>query len=67
MQEENWRTRRKTCGSKYGLQPNACTAPGPGIEPGLSGAQSAEEEPLRHLLLGSTAIGWQKTLRINFD
>ena len=24
---------------KYGLKPNARTAPGPGIEPGISGAQ----------------------------
>ena len=54
MQEENRSTQRKTCGSKFGLESKwtYSAAPGPGIEPGLSGPQpdNAEEVPLRYLL-----------------
>ena len=46
MQEGKPEDPDKTCRD---WKPNACTAPGPGIEPGLSGAQR-REEPLRQLL-----------------
>ena len=42
MQEENWSTRRKTCGSKFGLETKwtiGHTAPRPGMETGLSDQQ----------------------------
>ncbi len=42
MQEENRGTRKKPAESSMDWKPNARTAPGPGIEPGLSGAQRRE-------------------------